>query len=73
LLQEKRREDLWYRAINILKSGKGDRFRALSREDFGNKYEPFKTANIANIKKGYFNLSKVPEILLEVDFIENVG
>ena len=35
--------------------------------------EPFKSANVKNIKKGDFHYKKIPKICLEIIHIESVG
>jgi hypothetical protein len=70
--QEKRREEVWARALESLGLRK-DLLKAMKRSDIEEKYEPFKSASVKRIKNGYFNQIKIPKIVLEIAYIENVG
>jgi hypothetical protein len=73
-LHEKRREEVWDRLFlhmglpaDLLKSFKGD------WKQIEAKYEPFKSNNVRAIRNGVYTTGKVPQIVLEIEYIEHVG
>lgn len=63
---------MWARAFETL-GLKKDLLKSLRREEIEQKYEPFKSASVKKIGCGNFNQVKIPKLVVEIQFIENVG
>lgn len=72
LLFEKRREEVWSRALTML-GLRPTILKEIKRQDLINQFEPFKSTSVVCIKRGDFKTTKIKKTAYEVVGVEMVG